>query len=340
MALVAPRPLSSYSRPLSFCSPLSTFGRNGFGHSMPLLLHLPSTLFCFHLLPLPSCIGLLLHPPLYCEPLFLWLHPFALGWLWSLLALSFLSISCHPSRFQTWKREGTTLRRLYPTPRERNTLAKYFSPFAFLIWLFLMLRSISFMLPSLFWLITHLFSTTYLDHSRTHNKLIVTSIPRHFCMLCGHTRNILTFSPLYCRFVFGVRVTNSAHSCGIWACSALKLAPRWIWLGFLRSRSLCCPPCMPALCTPISCLSSQTIICPDRTFRSATRFNFWAIPQKGDDVRVMANAVPHTLFQWSLSCLQFIILFLSLMGTLLSYYTLVFHFILLEPLHWYYTVLT
>ena len=47
-------------------------------------------------------------------------------------------------------------------------------------------------------------------------------------------------------------------------------------------------------------------------------------------VRVMANAVPHTLFQWSLSCLQFIILFLSFMGTLLSYYTLVFRFTLLS----------
>ena len=46
-------------------------------------------------------------------------------------------------------------------------------------------------------------------------------------------------------------------------------------------------------------------------------------------VRDMANAVPHTLFQWSLSCLQFILLFLSLMGTLLSYYTLVFCFTLL-----------
>ena len=42
-------------------------------------------------------------------------------------------------------------------------------------------------------------------------------------------------------------------------------------------------------------------------------------------VRVMANAVPHTRFQWSLSCLQFILLFLSFIGTLLlSYYTPVF----------------
>ena len=47
-------------------------------------------------------------------------------------------------------------------------------------------------------------------------------------------------------------------------------------------------------------------------------------------VRVMANAVPHTLFQWSLSCLQFILLFLSFMGTLLSYYTLVFRLTLLS----------
>ena len=78
-------------------------------------------------------------------------------WLRSLLAPSFLSISRHPSCFQTWKREGTTLRHLYPTPRERNTLATYFSPFTFLIWLFFMLHSISFILPLLFWLITHLF---------------------------------------------------------------------------------------------------------------------------------------------------------------------------------------
>ena len=88
------------------------------------------------------------------------------------------------------------------------------------------------------------------------------------------------------------------------------------------------PPCMPAFCTPVSCLSLQTIICPNRTFHSAACFNFWVIPQKGDDVRVMANAVPHTLFQWPLSCLQFILLFLSFMGTLLSYYTLVFRFTL------------
>ena len=44
----------------------------------------------------------------------------------------------------------------------------------------------------------------------------------------------------------------------------------------------------------------------------------------------MANAVPHTLFQWSLSCLQVILLFLSFMGTLLSYYTLVFRSTLLS----------
>ena len=44
----------------------------------------------------------------------------------------------------------------------------------------------------------------------------------------------------------------------------------------------------------------------------------------------MANAIPHTLFQWSLSCLQFILLFLSFMGTLLSYYTHVFRFTLLS----------
>ena len=46
-------------------------------------------------------------------------------------------------------------------------------------------------------------------------------------------------------------------------------------------------------------------------------------------MRVMANAIPHTLFQWSLLCLQFILLFLSFMVTLLSYYTLVFCFTLL-----------
>ena len=44
----------------------------------------------------------------------------------------------------------------------------------------------------------------------------------------------------------------------------------------------------------------------------------------------MANAVPHTLFQWSLSRLQPIILFLSFMGTLLSYYTFVFRSTLLS----------
>ena len=44
----------------------------------------------------------------------------------------------------------------------------------------------------------------------------------------------------------------------------------------------------------------------------------------------MADAVPHTLFQWSLSCSQFILLFLSFMSTLLSYYTLVFCFTLLS----------
>ena len=48
------------------------------------------------------------------------------------------------------------------------------------------------------------------------------------------------------------------------------------------------------------------------------------------EVRVMANAIPHTLFQWSLSCLQFIFSFLSFMSTLLSYYTSVFHSTLLS----------
>ena len=81
---------------------------------------------------------------------------------------------------------------------------------------------------------------------------------------------------------------------------------------------------MAQLAADVRSLQSQLTVSTGAGNTSSGAFSLY------HTVRVMANAVPHTLFQWSLSCLQFILLFLSFMSTLLSYYTLVFHFTLLS----------
>ena len=172
------------------------------------------------------------------------------------------------------------------------------------------------------------FSATYLDHFTRFSIFIASDITMNTLFTSFSSRSpVLTMNLLLlpylgistcCAatrehtdlfpFVLQIRFQHSSH----------QLHTRSWCLSLLRSQvgtkmDLACisplplpllPPCMSALCTPILCLSRQTMIHPDCTFCSTARFNFQAIPQKGDDVRVMANAVPHTLFQWSLSCLQ------------------------------------
>ena len=74
-------------------------------------------------------------------------------------------------------------------------------------------------------------------------------------------------------FIFSIRVTNSTHGRGVWACSASEQAPRWNRFGIRHSCYLCCPPSMPTIClaslhTPESLFWVHTAATDDDSLRS------------------------------------------------------------------------
>ena len=122
----------------------------------------------------------------------------------------------------------------------------------------------------------------------------------------------------------GYRFTMRVHVCPLRACVGHELI-RFVWQDLVLQGGKSCglgsaarPVLLTCLCVPPAVFAWSTTPCQF--------VRMFGVPT----VRVMANAVPHTLFQWSLSCLQLILLFLSFIGTLLSYYTLVFRFTLLS----------